>query len=41
MMPEIPFEKFHVGSQFFVLTHHHSLTIIKDRTLWRKFKLPC
>ncbi|XP_062172712.1 glycosyltransferase BC10 [Alnus glutinosa] len=41
MMPEIPFEKFRVGSQFFVLTRRHALTVIKDRTLWRKFKLPC
>ncbi|KAJ8767734.1 hypothetical protein K2173_020674 [Erythroxylum novogranatense] len=41
MMPEIPFEKFRVGSQFFVLTRRHVLTVIKDRRLWKKFKLPC
>ncbi|KAB1199568.1 hypothetical protein CJ030_MR2G020355 [Morella rubra] len=41
MMPEIPFEKFRVGSQFFVLTRRHAVVVIKDRTLWRKFKLPC
>ncbi|XP_010535720.1 PREDICTED: uncharacterized protein LOC104810938 [Tarenaya hassleriana] len=41
MMPEIPFEKFRVGSQFFVMTRRHALLTIKDRTLWRKFKLPC
>ncbi|WCJ40125.1 Core-2/I-branching beta-1 6-N-acetylglucosaminyltransferase family protein [Euphorbia peplus] len=41
MMPEVPFEKFRVGSQFFVLTRRHALTVIKDRSLWKKFKLPC
>lgn len=41
MMPEVPFEKFRVGSQFFVLTREHALLTLKDRTLWRKFKLPC
>lgn len=41
MMPEIPFEKFRVGSQFFVVTRRHALMVVKDRTLWRKFKLPC
>nr|POE89458.1 hypothetical protein CFP56_01814 [Quercus suber] len=41
MMPEVPFEKFRVGSQFFVVTRKHALVVIKDRTLWRKFKLPC
>ncbi|XP_040993628.1 glycosyltransferase BC10 [Juglans microcarpa x Juglans regia] len=41
LMPEIPFDKFRVGSQFFVLMRRHALVVIKDRTLWRKFKLPC
>ncbi|XP_022753730.1 uncharacterized protein LOC111302060 [Durio zibethinus] len=41
MMPEVPFEEFRVGSQFFVLTRKHALLVVKDRTLWRKFKLPC
>ncbi|KAG7556046.1 Glycosyl transferase family 14 [Arabidopsis suecica] len=41
MMPEVPFEKFRVGSQFFVMTRRHALLTIKDRILWRKFKLPC
>ncbi|KAK3205581.1 hypothetical protein Dsin_019627 [Dipteronia sinensis] len=41
MMPEVPFEKFRGGSQFFVLTRKHALTVIKDKTLWRKFKKPC
>lgn len=41
MMPEVPFEKFRVGSQFFTLTRKHALVVIKDQKLWRKFKLPC
>ncbi|KAL8166729.1 hypothetical protein V2J09_008228 [Rumex salicifolius] len=41
MLPEVPFEEFRVGSQFFILTRKHALTVIRDRRLWRKFKLPC
>ncbi|KAI8539641.1 hypothetical protein RHMOL_Rhmol09G0198700 [Rhododendron molle] len=41
MLPEVPFERFRVGSQFFVLTRKHALLVIRDRRLWRKFKLPC
>ncbi|KAL5132086.1 hypothetical protein HKD37_12G034828 [Glycine soja] len=41
MMPEIPFEAFRVGSQFFTLTRRHALVVVKDRTLWQKFKIPC
>ena len=41
MMPEVPFEKFRVGSQFFVLTRKHALLVVNDRMLWRKFKIPC
>ncbi|KAL0390693.1 UNVERIFIED_CONTAM: Glycosyltransferase BC10 [Sesamum calycinum] len=41
MNPEVQFDEFRVGSQFFVLTRKHALTVIKDRKLWRKFKLPC
>ncbi|KAE8691035.1 outer envelope protein 80 [Hibiscus syriacus] len=41
MMPEVPFEEFRAGSQFFVLTRKDSLLVLKDRTLWSKFKLPC
>ncbi|KAF8396354.1 hypothetical protein HHK36_017971 [Tetracentron sinense] len=41
MLPEIPFERFRVGSQFFILTRRHALLVIRDRRLWRKFKLPC
>ncbi|KDP42965.1 hypothetical protein JCGZ_23907 [Jatropha curcas] len=41
LMPEVPFENFRVGSQFFVLTRRHALIVIKDRSLWKKFKQPC
>ncbi|KAK1382918.1 Bardet-Biedl syndrome 2 [Heracleum sosnowskyi] len=41
MVPEVPFDKFRVGSQFFVLTRRHSLMVLRDRKLWRKFKIPC
>ncbi|XP_050224359.1 glycosyltransferase BC10-like [Mercurialis annua] len=41
MMPEVSFEKFRVGSQFFVLTRRHALMVIKDQSLWKKFKQPC
>ncbi|CAH8308789.1 unnamed protein product [Eruca vesicaria subsp. sativa] len=41
MMPEIPFEDFRVGSQFFVLAKRHALTVIRERKMWRKFRLPC
>ncbi|KAJ7948076.1 Core-2/I-branching beta-1,6-N-acetylglucosaminyltransferase family protein [Quillaja saponaria] len=41
MMPEVTFEQFRVGSQFFTLTRRDALLVIKDRTLWRKYKLPC
>ncbi|XP_031267097.1 glycosyltransferase BC10 [Pistacia vera] len=41
MTPEVPFDRFRVGSQFFVLTRKHALVVIKDRKLWKKFKKPC
>ncbi|CAL9000386.1 unnamed protein product [Prunus brigantina] len=41
MMPEVPFEQFRVGSQFFLLTRRHALVVLKDRALWKKFRMPC
>ncbi|CAK9159071.1 unnamed protein product, partial [Ilex paraguariensis] len=41
MLPEVPFDEFRVGSQFFILTRRHALLVVKERRLWRKFKLPC
>ncbi|XP_052186876.1 glycosyltransferase BC10-like [Diospyros lotus] len=41
MLPEVQFDQFRVGSQFFVLTREHARLIIRERRLWRKFRLPC
>ncbi|PIN18534.1 hypothetical protein CDL12_08796 [Handroanthus impetiginosus] len=41
MLPEVPFDRFRMGSQFFVLTRQHALVVIQDKRLWRKFKLRC
>lgn len=41
MLPEVPFESFRVGSQFFVLTREHAVVVISDERIWRKFKTPC
>ncbi|CAN4090191.1 unnamed protein product [Withania somnifera] len=41
MLPEVPFDRFRFGSQFFVLTRRHALVVIRDRRLWRKFRMPC
>ncbi|KAJ4951179.1 hypothetical protein NE237_028011 [Protea cynaroides] len=41
MLPEVPFQEFRTGSQFFVLTRRHAKLITKDKRLWSKFKLPC
>lgn len=41
MLPEIPFDQFRVGSQFFILTRTHALAVVRDRRLWHRFRLPC
>ncbi|OEL14339.1 hypothetical protein BAE44_0024640 [Dichanthelium oligosanthes] len=41
MLPEVPYDSFRVGSQFFVLTRRHAVMVVRDRRLWNKFKLPC
>ncbi|GFP97169.1 hypothetical protein PHJA_001861000 [Phtheirospermum japonicum] len=41
MAPEVRFDEFRVGSQFFVLNRKHALVVVRDTKLWRKFKLPC
>ncbi|KAK3140268.1 hypothetical protein QOZ80_5AG0398400 [Eleusine coracana subsp. coracana] len=41
MLPEVPFDRFRVGSQFFVLARKHAVMVVRDRRLWNKFKLPC
>lgn len=41
MLPEVPFDLFRVGSQFFVLARRHALLVVRDRRLWKKFRIPC
>ncbi|KAL5559789.1 hypothetical protein UlMin_036000 [Ulmus minor] len=41
MLPEVKFEDFRIGSQFWVLTRKHARLVVSDRKLWSKFKLPC
>ncbi|CAL0328940.1 unnamed protein product [Lupinus luteus] len=41
MLPEVPYEEFRAGSQFLTLTRRHAHMVVKDRALWRKFKVPC
>uniref|UniRef100_A0A0E0RK44 Uncharacterized protein n=1 Tax=Oryza rufipogon TaxID=4529 RepID=A0A0E0RK44_ORYRU len=41
MLPEVPYDSFRVGSQFFVLVRRHAVMVVRDRRLWNKFKLPC
>nr|XP_043632733.1 glycosyltransferase BC10 [Erigeron canadensis] len=41
MVPEVPFEKFRMGSQFFTLTRRHAVVVVGDRQLWKKFRLDC
>ncbi|XP_047316673.1 glycosyltransferase BC10-like [Impatiens glandulifera] len=41
MLPEVSFDQFKIGSQFFVITRRHAVTVIRERRLWRKFRLPC
>ncbi|XP_023759374.1 glycosyltransferase BC10 [Lactuca sativa] len=41
MLPEVPFDEFRVGSQFFTLTRRHALMVTQERRLWKKFMRPC
>ncbi|KAJ7557168.1 hypothetical protein O6H91_05G114400 [Diphasiastrum complanatum] len=41
MLPEVPFQDFKVGSQFFIITKKHALMYVKDQKYWNKFKLKC
>lgn len=41
MLPEVPFDEFRIGSQFFVLTRRHARVVVADRRLWAKFNAPC
>ncbi|XP_008787764.1 glycosyltransferase BC10-like [Phoenix dactylifera] len=41
MLPEVPFDRFRVGSQFFILARRHAVLVVRDRRLWNKFRNPC
>ena len=41
MLPEIPFEKFRKGSQFFVMTRRHATMVVREKRVLKKFELPC
>ncbi|KAK1422009.1 hypothetical protein QVD17_24837 [Tagetes erecta] len=41
MLPEVRFDQFRMGSQFFTLTRKHSVLVVSDRRLWKKFRLDC
>lgn len=41
MFPEVRFEDFRVGSQFWALSRRHARVVVRDVKLWRKFRLPC
>lgn len=41
MAPEVEFEDFRIGSQFWVVKRRHAKVIVRDREVWSKFKLPC
>ncbi|GFQ05209.1 hypothetical protein PHJA_002665000 [Phtheirospermum japonicum] len=41
MVPEVEFEDFRIGSQFWVVNRRDARIIVGDTRLWSKFKLPC
>ncbi|KAG0541689.1 hypothetical protein BDA96_02G038700 [Sorghum bicolor] len=41
MLPEVPYERFRIGSQFFTLARRHAVLVVRERRLWRKFRVPC
>ncbi|CAN6213154.1 unnamed protein product [Urochloa humidicola] len=41
MLPEVPYERFRIGSQFFTLARRHAVLVVRERRLWRKFRQPC
>lgn len=41
MVPEVTFDQFRVGSQFFTLTRRHAVMVVKERRLWKKFRQHC
>ncbi|CAK7353708.1 unnamed protein product [Dovyalis caffra] len=41
MLPEVRFEDFRIGSQFWVLTRKHARMVVRDRRIWPKFNQTC
>ncbi|KAG6556560.1 hypothetical protein Mapa_001501 [Marchantia paleacea] len=41
MLPEVPFEDFRLGSQWFSIRRRHAMMVIRDTKYWPKFRLPC
>ncbi|GER51693.1 Core-2/I-branching beta-1,6-N-acetylglucosaminyltransferase family protein [Striga asiatica] len=41
MLPEVEFEDFRIGSQFWALTRNHARVVVGDTRLWPKFRRPC
>ncbi|KAJ1287800.1 hypothetical protein BS78_02G038500 [Paspalum vaginatum] len=41
LLPEVPYDRFRIGSQFFALARRHAVLVVRERRLWRKFRLPC
>ncbi|XP_062190390.1 glycosyltransferase BC10-like [Phragmites australis] len=41
MLPEVPYDRFRIGSQFFTLARRHAALVVRERRLWRKFRVPC
>ncbi|KAL2237332.1 UNVERIFIED_CONTAM: Glycosyltransferase BC10 [Sesamum indicum] len=41
MLPEVKYEDFRIGSQFWVLKRKHARIVVGERRVWSKMKLPC
>ncbi|EOA22432.1 hypothetical protein CARUB_v10003077mg [Capsella rubella] len=41
MLPEVPPEKFRIGSQFWTLTRAHARMVVSDVEIWSKFNKSC
>ncbi|XVF89324.1 hypothetical protein PTKIN_Ptkin19aG0120800 [Pterospermum kingtungense] len=41
MSPEVKFEDFRIGSQFWSLTRKHARLVVGDRVIWAKFNQTC
>lgn len=41
MLPVVKLADFRIGSQFWVLRRRHAWIVVRDKTVWSKFDLPC